>query len=126
MTLLDEVRRCYEALNRGDPYPFLDLYDPEIELFVPKWVQPDGGLLVGSDAVNRWFANYFAGWAQQRWDVADAIENGPSVAFVAEWSGRGKRSGVGLTGRFLSVMSFQEGRIVSIVLLGGISEAAAP
>jgi len=71
MTLSDELARCWEALNDGDPNAFLDLYDPEI------------------------------------------------VTFVTHWSGRGKRSGLELDGLSFGVMSFQEGRIVSIVHLGG-------
>jgi ketosteroid isomerase-like protein len=120
MSVLDEVRRGYEALNRGDPYPFLDLYDPEIELFVPRWVSPDNGLVRGADAVNSWFGNYFAQWTEQLWDVGQALEHGPSAAFAVGWTGRGKRSGVELAGQFLVTMSVQDGRIVTIVLLGGL------
>jgi ketosteroid isomerase-like protein len=33
---------AYEAINRGDPVPGLDLMDPEIE-----WIEPDGAPGVG-------------------------------------------------------------------------------
>ena len=38
MSLADELTRCWDALNEGDPNAFLDLYDPEIELFVPATI----------------------------------------------------------------------------------------
>ena len=104
--------------QHGDPNAFLDLYDPEIELFVPAWVSVDGGIFRGADAVNRWYANNFAQWSGQHWDVIELSENGPNVTFVLHWDGRGKRSDVPLAGRFFGVMSFQDGRIVSIVHLG--------
>jgi ketosteroid isomerase-like protein len=120
MSLRDEVVRCYDALNQGDPSAFLELYDSEIELFVPAWVGPDNGIMRGADAVNRWYANNFAQWSEQRWELVETSEEGPNVVFVVHWAGRGKRSGVELAGRFLGVMSFQEGRIVSIVHLGAL------
>ena len=125
MTLRDEVARCYDALNQGDPNAFLDLYDPEIELFVPAWVSPDAGIFRGADAVNRWYANNFAQWSGQQWDLVELSENGPNVTFVLHWAGRGKRSGVDLAGRFFGVMSFQDGRIVSIVHLGALGEGVS-
>jgi ketosteroid isomerase-like protein len=123
MTLRDEVARCYDALNRGDPNAFLDLYDPDIELFVPAWVSVDSGIFRGANAVNRWYANNFAQWSEQHWELIELSENGPNVTFVLHWAGRGKRSDVPLAGRFFGVMSFQEGRIVSIVHLGTLGEA---
>ena len=125
MSLRDEVARCYDALNRGDPNAFLALYDPEIELFVPAWVSVDNGIFRGADAVNRWYANYFAQWSGQQWNLIDMSENGPNVTYVLDWAGRGKRSGVELASRFFGVMSFQDGRIVSIVHLGASGERAS-
>ena len=119
MTLSDELARCWEALNEGDANAFLDLYDPEIELYVPSWVSPDSGLFKGADAVNRWYANNFAQWSDQRWELHETFESGSNVTFVIHWSGRGKRSGLELDGLSFGVMSFQEGRIVTIIHLGG-------
>jgi len=119
MTLSDDLARCWDALNGGDPNAFLDLYDSEIELYIPAWVSPDSGLFQGADAVNRWYANNFAQWSDQRWELTETFEKGANVVFVLHWSGRGKRSGVELGGHSYGVMSFQEGRIVSIVHLGG-------
>ena len=125
MSLRDEVARCYDALNQGDPNAFLDLYDPEIELFVPAWVSVDNGVFRGADAANRWYANNFAQWSEQRWDLIELSEIGPNVTFVLRWAGRGKRSGVELAGRFFGVMSFRDGRIVSIVHLGALGEGVS-
>ena len=86
MSLRDEVARCYDALNEGDPNAFLELYDPEIELFVPAWVSPDNGIFRGADAVNRWYANNFAQWSGQQWDLVELSENGPNVTFVLHWA----------------------------------------
>jgi ketosteroid isomerase-like protein len=126
MSLRDEVARGYDALSRGDPYAFLDLYDADIELFVPAWVGPESGLFRGAEAVNRWYGNNFAQWTDQRWQVVETLEHGPSVVFVVHWTARGKRSGIGFDGRLLGVMSFVDGKIVSIVHLGGIGEATSP
>ena len=87
MSLADELTRCWDALNQGDPNAFLDLYDPEIELFVPAWAGPDGGVYRGADEVNRWHANNFAQWSDQRWDLVEAFEQGSSVALVLRLDG---------------------------------------
>ena len=121
----DEVVRCFDALNRGDPKAFLDLFDPEIELFVPAWTGPDGGVHRGADEVNRFYGNYFAQWADQRWELGDMFEHGPSVVFVGHWTGKGRRSGVRLNGQFMGVMTFSEGRLVSIVHLGNFDDLTA-
>jgi ketosteroid isomerase-like protein len=126
VSLKDEVARCFDALNRGDPNAFLDVYDPEIELFVPAWTGPDGGLYRGADEVNRFYGNYFAQWADQRWELEDVVEHGPSVVFVMHWTGKGRRSGVRLDGRIMGVMTFSEGRLVSIVHLGSFDDLTAP
>ena len=125
MSLADELTRCWDALNQGDPSAFLDLYDPEIELFVPAWVSPDGGVYRGADEVNRWHANNFAQWSDQEWDLIETFEQGTSVAFVLRWAGRGKRSGVELGGRSFGVMTFRDGKIVTIVYLGELREGAS-
>ena len=125
MSLADELTRCWDALNAGDPNAFLDLYDPEIELFVPAWVNPEGGVYRGADAVNRWHANNFAQWADQRWELIETFEQGPSVAFVLKWGGRGKRSGIELGTRFFGVMTFRKQKIVTIVYLGELREGVS-
>ena len=88
----------------------------------PGWAGPDGGLYRGADAVNRWYANYFAQWADQHWELEETLEYGPNVAFVMYWIGKGRRSGVALGSRFLMVMTFAEGKLVTIVHLGGSQE----
>ena len=109
MSLREEVERCYDALSRGDPNAFRDLYHPEIELFVPTWVSNEHGIFRGADAVDRWYADNLAEWSGQRWDLVETHENGPNVVFVLHFE---------RAGRFVGVMSFVEGRIVSIVHLG--------
>ena len=85
MSLKDQVARCFDALNGGDPNVFLEMYDPEIELFIPAWTGPDGGLYRGADEVNRFYGNYFAQWADQRWELQETSEHGPNVVFVMHW-----------------------------------------
>jgi hypothetical protein len=47
---VDRVRRAVVALDAGDPYVFLDMYDPEIELVVSGWggFGLEGGIVRGS------------------------------------------------------------------------------
>jgi ketosteroid isomerase-like protein len=115
MSLAQEVTRRFDALNHGNADAFLDLYDPDIELFVPAWAGPDSGVVRGADAVNRWNASYFARWPGREWELVETFEKGPNVAFVLR----------GGEVRLFGVMSFQEGRIVSIAHLGGLGEMSA-
>ena len=116
MSLADELTRCWDALNEGDPNAFLDLYDPEVELFVPAWASPDGGVYRGADEVTRWHASNFAKWSGQRWELIEAFEQGSSVALVLRLTELGVRS--------FGVMTFRDGKIVTIVYLGELGEAS--
>lgn len=122
MSLKEEVGRCYEALNRGDAQAFLDIYDPDIELFVPRGIGPEGGLYRGADAVNRWYGENFAQWTDQRWEMVESIEWGSTVVFALRWTAKGKRSGVSLAGRHTGLMTFSDGKIVTIVHLEGLED----
>jgi ketosteroid isomerase-like protein len=122
MSLSEVLERCYAALDRGDPQAFLDLYDSEIELFVPGASGLDAGLVRGADPVNRWHANYFAQWSDQHWEVAETLEHGGTVASVVNRTGTGRRSGVTLNGSFFTAMTFSEGKLVTIVHLGGYDD----
>ena len=44
--------------------------------------------------------------------------NRANVAFVLQWTARGKRSGISIGGRFLVVMTFPEGKLVTIAHFG--------
>jgi hypothetical protein len=49
--------------------------------------------------------------------LIEALEYGSSVAYVLHWSAKGKRTGIGLGGRFFGVMTFAEGKLTTIVHL---------
>ena len=121
----ERIRAAFEALNGGDPSVFLDMYDPDVELFVPATAELDAGVFRGAREVERWFGHGFAQWDDLQWEVVELTEWGPHVAMLIHSTRRGKRSQVPLEDTFLSVYSFRNGRIVSMAHLGR-AEGAQP
>jgi ketosteroid isomerase-like protein len=111
--------RAFDALNAGDPYVFLEAYDPDIELWAPAWSELESGVVRGAREVELWYANTFAAWGNPRWELEKLVEWGPHVAVLGRWFVEGRRSGIPLERDWMTIFSFAEGKIVSIAQLGG-------
>ena len=114
------MRRAFDALNAGDPYVFLEAYDPEVELWASSSWGFESGMVRGAKEVELWFAREFAGWGNPHYEPEQLIEWGPHVVVLGHWVGEGRRSGVPLRSAWLTVFSFADGKIVSIAQLGRV------
>lgn len=82
------MRRAFDALNAGDPYVFLEAYDPEIELWASSSWGLESGVVRGAKEVELWFAHEFAGWGNQHYELEQLIEWGPHVVVLGRWVGK--------------------------------------
>ena len=118
------LRRAYEALNDGDPYVFLEHYDPNILLWVwPGF--PESGCFLGAASVERYFAELFAPFGGSfRVEPEEFIEVGDSVVVLTTARAVGRRSGAEVGGwRHPLIYTLRAGKIIRIDVHAGRTEA---
>ena len=84
---VERVRAVYEAINRGDPAPLLEIMEPDIE-----WIEPDGapgvgglspgsGIFRGREEVVRGVFDLLAGrlWDNFRVEPDELVDGGEYV-----------------------------------------------
>jgi ketosteroid isomerase-like protein len=120
------MRRAYEEFNQGNRSLFVELYDPDILL----WVSPtlyDSGCHVGTLAVERYFAEMFASFSHSyRVDLEELIPVGDSVIVLATESAQGRRSGAEVrSAEHTTIYTLRVGKIIRIDLHARRAEALA-
>ena len=68
----DNVRRGYEAWNRGDVEGVLTFLDPKIEWHGYTHL-PESGTLAGRDEVRAWLERFLDAWEQLDIDVTELM-----------------------------------------------------
>ncbi len=120
------LRRAYDAFNEGDPSVFLDHYDPDIVL----WVSPDrpeSGCFLGRQAVERWFAEFFAPFGRSvRVEPEEFIEVGDSVVVLTTERAEGRQSGAEVSSQqHPLIYTRRAGKIIRIDVRAGRTDALA-
>lgn len=88
---LRNLRRAYEAFNRGEIEAVLDLLDDDVEL-VPPPTAPEPEPLRGRDAVRAYLEpNLFD---RQSAEPEELLEDGDRILVIARARARGRESGV--------------------------------
>jgi uncharacterized protein len=123
-TYIDQLRRGYEALNRGDVSVVLELLDPDIEWHEPA-PSPDEGSHRGRDS----FEQFFCGWIESfegfRIEPEEVVERGDRLIAIVRQSGRGRASGVEVEARLAHVWTVEDGRAVRCEAVPDADEALA-
>ena len=118
------LRRAYEALNDGDPYVFLEHYDPNILLWVwPGF--PESGCFLGAASVERYFAELFAPFGGSfRVEPEEFIEVGGFSGRPDHRPAVGRRSGAEVGGwRHPLIYTLRAGKIIRIDVHAGRTDA---
>jgi uncharacterized protein len=114
-----------EAFERGDVPAFLELLDPEVEIYsTPELANP--GTFHGREGYLRWSSEWFDAWDDFRVEIesAEAVGERHVVAQVRQL-GRGKGSGVEVEMRAAYMWELRDGRAVRMQLHAGREEAVA-
>jgi ketosteroid isomerase-like protein len=109
---VDNLRRGYEALNRGDVSEVLDLLDPEIE-----WREadpsPEAGLHHGRESFERYLRSWVESFENFRIEPEDVVPDGDRLIAVVHQSGRGTVSGIEVSVRIAHVWTVRDGKAVA-------------
>jgi ketosteroid isomerase-like protein len=109
---LANLRRGYEAFNRGDPSVASDLATPDVEWGTTGTFPGLVGVYRGPDALPRWMDTIRSAWEKFEVTPDEVVRDEGDVLVVAELQrGRGRGSGVHVEMRVFSVYSFREGKI---------------
>lgn len=118
----DELRRGYEALNRGDLSVVLELLDRDIE-----WREPapslDAGIHRGRDSFERFLRGWIESFEDFRVEPEQVVERGETLIAVVRQSGRGLASGVEVEARLAHVWTVDNGRAVRWEAVPNVDEA---
>jgi ketosteroid isomerase-like protein len=106
------VRRGFEAFARGGPEAMVDLWDPEIELWLPSGMIQAGGTYRGQAAVLGWMKEWAGAWEEIDYNPQEVIEAGDTVVVGVLYDGRGKSSGVRVEGTFWYVFKLRDGKVL--------------
>jgi ketosteroid isomerase-like protein len=112
-----------EAFGRGDVATFLEMLDPEVEIYsTPKLANP--GTFHGREGYLRWSSDWFDAWDDFRIEIesVEAVGGRHVVADVRQL-GRGKGSGVEVEMRAAYMWELRDGRAVRLQLHASREEA---
>lgn len=129
---LENVRRGYEAMTRGDVDAVLENLHPEIE-----WQLPEGGIsrgtLRGHQAVREFLDGYIEAFSPLRFEPERIFEVGDRVVAYVRVIGTGRNSGLEVSlwsayvwtvenGKSVRVQVFPEGQKAAALKAAGLSE----
>jgi ketosteroid isomerase-like protein len=111
------VREQFAATNERDFVRAMSYYADEVELVVDSDAFLHGGTFSGREAVGQWFADWFTTFELgYRFDIEEARDLGDVVLLVATHHGRGRTSGVEVSGRTGYLYTVRHGKIVRVEL----------
>jgi len=106
------LKRGYEAFNRGDASVAMDLATPDVEWGTSGTFPGLVGVYRGPEALPRWMDTIRSAWEKFEVTPDEVVRDEGDVLVVVERQrGRGRGSGVEVVMRVFSVYRFREGKI---------------
>ena len=121
---VEELKRGYAALNRGDLSVVLDLLDPDIEWHEPA-PSPEGGAHRGRDSFERFLRGWLESFEGFRVEPERVVQRGDELVAVVRQTGSGRSSGVRVETRLAHVWTIAEGKAVRWEAVADPDEALA-
>jgi len=117
------VRRFFAAFTAGDMDAFMALFadDPVVQTD-PSF--PEGGTLVGSEAIRRFHEGLHEGWRGGGEVVAKDVRTAGDRVFASvDWTAIGEASGIETSSRWYLVFWLPDGKIARFRYFRGRAEA---
>jgi ketosteroid isomerase-like protein len=108
---VEVVRAIYENWMRGDFEAVFAVFDQEVEWFPPP-DDPGAGEQRGHQGVRRSLAEWIRNWDDYRFELRQLIDYGDDVLAEGWQRGRGRSSGVDVSGEIFSVWTLRAGQVV--------------
>jgi ketosteroid isomerase-like protein len=113
------LRRYYDSWNAGDTDLVVSALAGDVEwLGHPRLPEP--GPYTDPEAVGRWMKQFQEAWGELRAEPVELIDAGEWVIALVHMTGRGRGSGVAVTGGVdVHVVRFQDGMVSFFRILPG-------
>jgi ketosteroid isomerase-like protein len=123
---VDVVLEQFQAVNERDFPRAMRLYADDVVLTVDPEAFLEHGTYEGREAVGQWFANWFTTFEPgYHFDIDEAREIGDVVLLIASHRGRGRTSGVEVSGQTGYVYTVRNGKVTRLELYPGREKAIA-
>ena len=123
---VDVVLDQFAATNARDFPRAMELYAEDVELVVDHEAFLQGGTFTGREAVGAWFADWLTTFEPgYRFEIVEVRDLGDVVFLDAVHSGRGRTSGIEVTGRTGYLYTVRDGRIARAELYTTPADALA-
>ena len=106
---VEQMRRAYEGLSRGDVEGALELIDPEVEVR-DRPEAPDPQTYHGYDGVRTAVQSTFDTFDQVEFEPEQFVEAGDHIVVVIRLRGKGKGSGVPVEDRIAHLWTMRDGK----------------
>jgi ketosteroid isomerase-like protein len=124
---MDVIRRQYEAVNARDWALAMSLYAEDVVLVVPRAEGVHNpGTYEGREAVGGWFGDWFRMFDRDyRFEIEELEEHGDLIFLATTHSGRGRVSGVEVTGANGYLYTVEDGEITRVEFFATPADALA-
>ena len=121
---VDLVIDQFQAVNERDWARAMSLYADDVVLVVDSDAWLEGGTVEGREAVGQWFGNWFSAFGPgYRFEFDEVRDLGDTILLVASHSGRGRTSGVEVSGQTGYLYTVRDGKIARAELYAGRAHA---
>jgi ketosteroid isomerase-like protein len=115
---VEAIRDQFAAVNERDWERAMSHYAEDVQLVVSSEALFESGTFEGREAVGEWFGNWFRTFEPgYQFDLVEAQDLGDRVLLVAKHHGRGRSSGVEVSGETGYIYSLRDGEIVRAELM---------
>lgn len=113
------LRRYYDSWNRGDVDSVVAALSDRVEWHAHPRL-PEPGPYTDPAAVGRWMKQFREAWGELRAEPVELLEAGDGVVALVHMTGRGRGSGVAVSGGVdVHVVGFEKGKVRYFRILPG-------
>jgi ketosteroid isomerase-like protein len=112
------IRHGLEVFARRDLEAWRACFDPEVDVREDPSI-PDAGGYKGHEGLMQWLAIMERNWDEFHVEGLEYFESGDDVIALMRVQGRGRRSGADVDGRFGSIFTVRDGRVVEWRIFAG-------